>query len=71
VTRGEGKQEVDGGGDGRVAARGEALCRWQKREVEEQRGFRGRRREGKGPMDLCAKLKDLRGLAVKQKFPLI
>jgi hypothetical protein len=71
VTRGEGKQEVDGGGDGRAAAGGEALRRRQKWEAEEQRGFRGRRREGKGSKDLCAKLKDLRGLAVKQKFPLI
>jgi hypothetical protein len=49
VTRGKGKQEVDGGVAGRAAARGRVLRRRQKREAEEQRGFRGRRRRRKSP----------------------
>jgi hypothetical protein len=47
------------------------LHRRQSRGGRGQRGFRGRKREGIVPKDLCAKLKDSRGLAVKQKFPLV
>jgi hypothetical protein len=65
----EGKQEV---GCARPAQRrpGEPHRR-QRRGGKGIEGLGGRRREGKGPKDLCAKLKDSRGLAVKQNFPLI
>jgi GH24 family phage-related lysozyme (muramidase) len=42
---------MDGGDDGRAAARGEALRRWQNRGAEVQKGLRGRRKEGKVPED--------------------
>jgi hypothetical protein len=57
-------------GGGRAVARGEALRR---RQGGQSRATcaRGRRREGRGPKDLCAKLNDPRDLSVKQNFPLI
>jgi hypothetical protein len=51
-----------------------AVARGSAPAVEEagaQRGARVRRREGRGPKDLCAKLKVPRDLSVKQNFPLI
>jgi hypothetical protein len=66
----EEKQEVDGGGL-HSGGRRESCTGGRAGEAEEQRGFRGRRREGKGPKDLYAKLEDPKGLAVKQKWPLI
>jgi hypothetical protein len=71
VTRGEGKQEVDGGGDGRAAARGGSSAPAAEAGSRGAEGVQRKKGEGKGPKDLCAKLKDLRGLTVKQKFPLI
>jgi hypothetical protein len=53
-----------------VAAGGEVLRRRQKGQNRAARA-RGRRREGRGPKDLCAKLKDPREPSVKQNFPLI
>jgi hypothetical protein len=67
VTRGEEKQEVDSGVDGRAAARG-VLRRRQRREAEEQRGFRGRRRGGKSK-DWFGIFKKFRGLSVDLKIP--
>jgi hypothetical protein len=61
--------EVDPAGGG-AAARGEALRRRQGGQSRASRA-RGRRREGRGPKGLCAKLKDSRELSVKQNFPLI
>jgi hypothetical protein len=68
VTRGKGKQEVDGGVDGRAAARVRVLRRQQKREAEEQRGFRGRRRRRK-VQGFMWKFKNVQGLPCKVKFP--
>jgi hypothetical protein len=64
VTCGEGKQEVGGGVDGRAAARGGVLCQRQKQEAEEQRGFRGRTREEKGPKDWFGNFRKFKGLSV-------
>jgi hypothetical protein len=51
-------------GGGRAAAKGEALRRRLGGQSRAARA-RGRRREGRGPKDLCAKLKDPRGLMKK------
>jgi hypothetical protein len=64
VTRGEGKQEVGGDVDGRAVARGGVLCWRQKREAEEQRGFKGRRTEEKGPKDWFGNFRKFKGLSV-------
>jgi hypothetical protein len=58
--------EAGGGarGGGRAAARGDALHRRQGKQSRATRA-RGRRREGGGPKDLCAKLNDSRDLSVK------
>jgi hypothetical protein len=42
---------MNGGDDGRAAARAKALRRRQNRGAELEKGLRGRRREGKGPKD--------------------
>jgi hypothetical protein len=65
----ERKQEVDARRP--AQQRPGKLHRRQSRGGRGAEGLRGRRREGKGPKDLCVKLKDSRGLAVKQNFPLI
>jgi hypothetical protein len=71
---GEGRVEVDPAGGGATAApqqrRRWALHRWHGGQIRATRA-RGRIREERGPKDLCAKLKDSRGLSVKQNFPLI
>jgi hypothetical protein len=70
TTRGGHPSRRWSGGGSRAAARSEALCQ---RQEEQNRAAhaRGRRREGRGPKNLYAKLKDPRDLLVKQKFPLI
>jgi hypothetical protein len=41
------------------------------REQHGRRGGQRKKKGGRGPKDLCAKLKDSRDLSVKQNFPLI
>jgi hypothetical protein len=70
VMRGRGEA---GGGRRRSAQRrpeGE-LHRRQCRRAEEQRGFRGRRREGGGPGDWFVKTKNFRDPTEKKDFSLI
>jgi hypothetical protein len=70
TTRGGHPSRRWSGGGGRAAARGEALRRRQTGQNRAARA-RGRRRDGRGPKDLCAKLRDSKDLSIKQNFPLI
>jgi hypothetical protein len=69
ATRGSSPSRRWSGGGSTMAA---AWC--SAPAVESSRGAEGCQRKkkgGRGPKDLCAKLKDSRGLSVKQNFPLV
>jgi hypothetical protein len=57
-----------GGGSTTVAVRCSASTAENSRGAE---GGQRKKKGGRGPKDLCAKLNDSRGLSVKQNFPLI
>jgi hypothetical protein len=63
------KQEVDDGGLHSGGWRG-SCTGGRAEEVEEQRGFRGRRREGGGPEDQFVKTKNFRDPHRKERFPI-
>jgi hypothetical protein len=75
VTRGEGKEEVDGGdlhGGGRGSGTGGGAEEAGENRAEQGRAHaRGGRREGKGSEDLFVKTKNFRDPTEKKDFPLI
>jgi hypothetical protein len=59
---------MNGGDEGRATARGGVVRRRQRREAEEQTGFRGRRR-GEKSKDWFGIFRKFRGLSVNLKIP--